>query len=348
MAKSAKSIAILTTGDEVVSGDILNKNVKLISTYLESQRMVVMRHLSVRDHPDEVIESLNWLSHSHDAIIVTGGLGPTIDDLTTEVVARFTGKTLEFKDEVWIKIQERYSFWNKKCLEINKKQAFFPEGVALLPNDVGTAYGFYLRHKSTLIFVLPGPPKECLPMVENQIVNMLVDAGFQCGDYRDNWFILGIGESIIASKLEPICQSEGLRVSFRAGFPYVEMKIFTPMKAYDTQPIKNAMQKWIVAKENMYFSKCFLEQNLAAIVSFDLAKEHDWIMEWLPDWHQYHGHHQFKIECSNHQITIHYKGQEDYCFSTSYQSNEQAKSFYMEWICYHCLKALNIISKQDI
>ncbi|MAH61546.1 MAG: hypothetical protein CMF42_04595 [Legionellales bacterium] len=347
MKKSVKTIAILTTGDEVVSGDILNKNVKLISTLLESQRMIVMRHLSVRDDSEEIIESLKWLSLTHDAIIITGGLGPTVDDLTTEVVATFAGLSLDFNHEVWIKIQEKYSLWNKQCLEINKKQAFFPKHVTLLPNLVGTAYGFYLQYQSTDLFVLPGPPKECMPMVENQIIKILSDNGFQCGDYRDNWFILGIGESTIASKLEPICQSEGLKVSFRAGFPYVEMKIFTPVEQYNTQPIKNAMKEWVVTKENMFFSNCFFNQNIATKMSFDVPKESHWVMDWLPNWQQYHGSHQIRIQSSNQHITIDYNGHKESFSLSAYQSNERIKSFCMEWICYHCLNTFDIISKQD-
>ncbi|MAJ82452.1 MAG: hypothetical protein CMF41_06010 [Legionellales bacterium] len=337
-----KRIAIVATGDEVVSGDILNRNTQEIASLLESDRMIVKTHLSVRDDLGEIIHSIEWLMQQHEAIILTGGLGPTIDDLTAQAISELTNMPLEFHEHVWEFIQKVYQDWNKICMPINKKQAFFPKNAQLIENNVGTAFGFYIRFKEKAIFVLPGPPKECMPMLKKVVIPQLRSEGFSCAKYRHTWFVLGVGESAVAEKLEPVCKSQKLSLSFRTGFPYVEVKIFTDHATFDDHLIVDALQGWIYNREYMGFSKLFFSdiKKLQHSISFQVDEKDHWMLQWLPEWNVFNGDDKITLSSDENKVSFSRNNQiVEYQLSNN-KTNEAAQEFLMEWVCYHCLNAI--------
>jgi len=112
------------------------------------------------DDKNIFIKTLTFASEISDFIIISGGLGPTGDDLTRDVIAAFSGNKLVFNNDSWSRIEQFFKRIKKACSETNKKQAFFPENSRIIPNTVGTADGFYLDFKSTKIFCIPGVPSE--------------------------------------------------------------------------------------------------------------------------------------------------------------------------------------------
>ena len=179
-------IALLATGDEVVSGDILNKNAFNIAKMLDNNRFQVKTHLAVRDSKISVVNAIKWLMKSHRVIITTGGLGPTLDDLTIDAIAEATQLPVVFNENAWEIVQSIYLKYGISCPDNNKRLARFLEGAALFPPVNGTAHGSIVDTGDNMIIALPGPPKECLPMVERDVIPLLKTKEFDQGLHRTN------------------------------------------------------------------------------------------------------------------------------------------------------------------
>jgi competence/damage-inducible protein CinA-like protein len=158
---------IIVTGTEVLTGRITDRNGPWISERLEEQGVDVAHIITVGDRPDDLEAALRFLASEGMALIVTsGGLGPTADDLTAEIVGRFAGRDLVLDEEMEEKIgailrkfARRYSFDPEAMREANRKQALVPEG-AIPIDPAGTAPGLVVPADGTVVVVLPGPPRE--------------------------------------------------------------------------------------------------------------------------------------------------------------------------------------------
>ena len=169
--QSAVRAGIVVTGTEVLTGRIADRNGPWVSEQLADLGIEVAHILVVADRPDDLEAALRFLAEEGmDLIVTTGGLGPTADDLTAEVVARFAGRRLVLDEETEAKIAEvlrefakRFEFDEEAVMEANRKQAMVPEGATPL-DPVGTAPGLVVPAGERTILVLPGPPRELQPM----------------------------------------------------------------------------------------------------------------------------------------------------------------------------------------
>jgi nicotinamide-nucleotide amidase len=220
-----KTIALLATGDEISQGDILNTNSHDISLMLTKLCMQVRTHMTVPDTIVEIEEALHFLLSHHDALIITGGLGPTSDDLTRFALAEVLQEELEFNQPTWDSICQRLKkFGYATPPESNRQQAFFPLGATILPNPNGTAAGCYLIKNDKLIFMLPGPPIECLPMMQTVIAELQAHH-FSQTFYTKNWFLFGVSEGQIAEELDGLVANTQCVTGYRLFYPYIEFKI---------------------------------------------------------------------------------------------------------------------------
>ena len=221
---------IVVTGTEVLTGRIADKNGPWVSERLAELGIEVAHILIVADRPDDLEAELRFLAEEGmDLIVTSGGLGPTADDLTAEVVARFAGRELILDEEVEGKIAEvlkgfakRFKFDQDAVMAANRKQAMVPEGAIAL-DPVGTAPGLVVPDGERVVVVLPGPPRELQPMwpaaLETVAVRALLERATPLHGYTLRMF--GIPESEIA---------KSLREMEEAGVALAEVEITTCLR----------------------------------------------------------------------------------------------------------------------
>ena len=193
---------IVTIGDEILIGQIIDTNSVFISKQLIRIGFEVKKIVSIGDAKEEILNTLEDSLGFYDLVILTGGLGPTNDDITKEAFCKFFNDKLVHNQEILNHIENLFKkFTDNPINELNRAQAFIPSKANLIPNIFGTAAGMSLKKGDTLYISLPGVPFEMKPMLENYIIpNLKKD--FKC-PYIVNRTLLtyGKGESYIAKKL---------------------------------------------------------------------------------------------------------------------------------------------------
>ncbi len=223
-----KTVGFLATGSEIVSGEILNTNGQNIAQSLQEKGVLLGQHVIVDDQEENLYQALNYLYQSHQIVIITGGLGPTSDDRTRFVVAKLINESLEFHQPTWDWIVKRFSERNIPITENNRQQALFPKSATVLPNENGSADACMIKHNQQWIFMLPGPPRECLPIFEKYVLPAIEEAGFTSDERLFRWRLLGTSESKMAEQLEPLAEKHQVTFAYRAGYPYLDIKVILP------------------------------------------------------------------------------------------------------------------------
>lgn len=168
-----RGAVLLAVGTELTEGVILNTHFRFLGSQLKSLGFRVVRGEQIPDDRSLFARSLRRAAGDAGLLLVTGGLGPTSDDLTREAVAEAAGVGLEFRPELWQALVERYAAAGQSLPAANRRQAFIPAGFEVLPNDRGTAPGFCGRLQEAFVACLPGPPAELEPMFARQVLPAL-------------------------------------------------------------------------------------------------------------------------------------------------------------------------------
>lgn len=191
---------ILSVGTELLLGQIVNTDAQFLSRRLSALGITVYRHVTVGDNPGRVQEAIRQALTRSDLVITTGGLGPTEDDLTKEMVAEVFGLEMELHEESLQKIEGFFASMGREMTDNNKKQAFFPVGARIMPNRKGTAPGCVVEKDGKRVAVLPGPPFELTDMYEQQLEPYLLSLSDQV--IASKFLrIVGIGESSLETQL---------------------------------------------------------------------------------------------------------------------------------------------------
>ncbi|MDF1753027.1 MAG: competence/damage-inducible protein A [Verrucomicrobiales bacterium] len=231
-------IEVVNTGTELLLGKVVNTHAAYFGNELFKLGLRIQRQTTIPDG-DEIRTVLNEAFPRCDVIVITGGLGPTNDDITREVVAEMLGRTLVLDQSILDGIREMFISRGLKPHQSNDRQAMVPEGGVVLDNPNGTAPGLYLpaTESSPHLFLLPGPPRELKPMWEDLVIPKI--KGF-VGDDADssqvfrNFRIYGSGESSIASYLEPkLDLIENLELGYCARLGEVDVRLIGTEKAID-------------------------------------------------------------------------------------------------------------------
>jgi nicotinamide-nucleotide amidase len=201
--------AILTIGDEILIGQILNSNTQWISEKLTELGIEVIQHLTVGDHPRRIQDALRSLVSHCDVLIVGGGLGPTHDDITMEVLSQFLHLPLEHDPEWMDRVRMIFEARKRGMPENNRKQALLLKGARRIDNDCGTAAGQHLTEGKTEIFVIPGVPFEMKSMMERYILPFLASRSLESGEKirKETLITTGVGESALAERLKDFVES---------------------------------------------------------------------------------------------------------------------------------------------
>ncbi len=194
---------IIAVGTEILVGDILNTNAQFLSERLFALGVDVYYQTVVGDNPGRLTQAVDQAFSRADTVIFSGGLGPTDDDLTKETVAAYFNAPLLFHEEIEAQIA---SYLKRPCTESNKKQAYIPEGAQILENARGTAPGILLEKDGKTAILLPGPPRELLPMFTEQVEPYLkARSGFVMAEKMVRLF--GIGESSVGDIIRDLMEN---------------------------------------------------------------------------------------------------------------------------------------------
>jgi nicotinamide-nucleotide amidase len=216
--------AVLSIGTELTRGELVNSNAAWLSSELTDLGYEVTSVVTVDDDEPRIIAALERLGAEHAVIISTGGLGPTTDDLTTLSVAHLLGVPL-FRDPSSLeRIRARFVSVGLEVSASNEKQADFPQGARVLPNDWGTAPGFKVQIGGADAYFLPGVPREMRPIFEAHIAPELRgrEGG---GGHQIHLQTYGLRESVVNDKLAGIEAEHSVIIGYRAHFPETEVKV---------------------------------------------------------------------------------------------------------------------------
>lgn len=222
-------IEIICTGDEVLTGKIVNSNFSYISQKLEDFGLSLTWETTVGDDRESLLQAFQLAGQRADAVIVNGGLGPTVDDLSQEIAAKAAGVELALNEE-WLATMEAYFMKRARVMPPNnKKQAMLPAGAEVLDNPIGTACGFAVNIGKARFFFTPGVPRELRRMLEEQIVpRLLAKAGKQTAVFLKRFHSYGIGEShadTLLAGVEALVPDGSVKLGFRAHYPQLETKL---------------------------------------------------------------------------------------------------------------------------
>ena len=222
-------IEIICTGDEVLTGKIVNSNFSYISQKLEDVGLSVRWGTTVGDDRETLREAFRLASGRADAVIVNGGLGPTVDDLSQEIAAQAAGVELVLNAEWLARMEDFFRRRSRVMPPNNRKQAMLPSTAEVIDNPIGTACGFALDIGAARFFFTPGVPRELRRMLEEQIVpRLLARSGLQTVIHLKRFHSYGLGESHVDALLSGVEELEpdgSVKLGFRAHYPQLETKL---------------------------------------------------------------------------------------------------------------------------
>lgn len=201
-------VELVSVGTELLLGDIVNTNTAYLSKELAALGLGVFRQTTVGDNRERLLKTLESAFLENDTVIITGGLGPTDDDITKECAAEYFGREFYFHEYSWVKILERLTRSGRNIItENNKKQAMIPEGAIVLENFCGTAPGIIIEENNKRIILLPGPPREMRDMFEKSVKPYLEK--FSSKQFISKYVrFYGIGESLLETKIKDIMDNQ--------------------------------------------------------------------------------------------------------------------------------------------
>lgn len=251
---------IIAVGTEILLGDIINSNAQYLAQELAALGIDMYYQQVVGDNDNRILHAFDEAYSRSDIIITTGGLGPTDDDLTKEVAAKYFNKDL-FPDEESIeKIRNYFKFRQRKMTENNLKQGLIPKGAIVINNNNGTAPGVIIEENDKIMIILPGPPREMKPMFE-ETVKPYLQKKSNSVLISKMIKILGIGESAVAEDIKDLMDAQTnptiapyakevgvmLRVTAKADSKEEALKLITPVE----EEIKKRLGDNVYATEDI-------------------------------------------------------------------------------------------------
>lgn len=221
--------AIVTVGTEITDGQIIDRNSNWLSQKLDALDIQIHSHHSVPDNTSLMLEAFAFASQHAELVFICGGLGPTVDDFTRDVISEFAKRPLVLNEPAFKVIEEKISGRNLPVREGHKRQALLPEGAIALENTYGVAPGFYLEINKNKIWALPGPPRE-IEAIWNSHIEGHLKALPRSEKYLklQTWLCLGVAESEVAQICEDFFKDYAFEKlhGYRIQLPYVEVKLW--------------------------------------------------------------------------------------------------------------------------
>jgi nicotinamide-nucleotide amidase len=247
-------IEVICTGDEVLTGKIVNTNFSYITQKLEDVGLSVDWETTVGDDRDNLLRAFQLAGERADAVIVNGGLGPTVDDLSQEIAAKAAGVDLTLNEEWLERMEDFFQRRSRVMPPNNRKQAMLPTTAEVIDNPIGTACGFAVDIGRARFYFTPGVPRELRRMVEEQIIpRLLAKAGLPGAIFLKRFHSYGLGESHVDSLLtgvEALVPDGSVKLGFRAHYPQLETKLTARGRDLDEirrklEPVEREVRKRI-------------------------------------------------------------------------------------------------------
>jgi nicotinamide-nucleotide amidase len=236
-------IEVICTGDEVLTGKIINTNFSYMSQKLEDVGLAVQWETTVGDDRESLLLAFKLAGERADAVIVNGGLGPTVDDLSQEVAAQAAGVELALNEEWLATMEDFFKRRSRSMPPNNVKQAMLPTTAEVIDNPIGTACGFALDIGRARFFFTPGAPRELRRMLEEQVIpRILAKSGVQAVIHLKRFHSYGLGESHVDALLtgvEEMVPDGSVKLGFRAHYPQLETKL--TMRGADMDDIRKKL-----------------------------------------------------------------------------------------------------------
>ena len=250
-------VAILSTGDEITTGKVVDTNANYIADKFVETGMDVAAVITVGDVAERIIWAWQQAMEQADVIVSTGGIGPTADDLTTELVAKVAAVELTFSEEVAENIRRLFASFNRPMPENNLKQAQFPAGAEIIPNHLGTAPGYRLDLDTSSgkkhLIVLPGVPREMKPMIEETVLPWVREMRGGGEVFLTRTFqTFGISESGLDEMVAGVISEDEGSLAFRANFPQISMRIIVRGKPGEAEQRLDSLSDRIRDKIGTY------------------------------------------------------------------------------------------------
>lgn len=247
--RNAVNAELICVGTELLLGDVLNTNSKYIASKLAEIGIDVYYHVVVGDNPERLKNTVKIAAERSGIVIITGGLGPTEDDITMQIACEVTGKKRVMLDEIVSQIRAYYDRIGRVPTENNFRQAMLPEDSEIFPNDLGTAPGCAIEYNDSTVMLLPGPPKEMKHMFDKYVYPYLLR--FSNSVLRSHYIqVYGLGESAVDEIMGDCIMSADPTVS-----PYAkdgEMYLRVSAKAVSVDKANESCKKMIdVARERL-------------------------------------------------------------------------------------------------
>ena len=268
-------IELICTGDEVLTGKIVNSNFSYMSQKLEDAGLDVVWGTTVGDDRESLLQAFRLAAGRADAVIVNGGLGPTVDDLSQEIAAQAAGCELVLSEEWLARMETFFQRRSRVMPSNNRKQAMLPASAEIIDNPIGTACGFALDIGRARFFFTPGVPRELKRMLEEQVIpRLLARSGLQSTIHLKRFHSYGLGESHVDALLagvETLVPDGGVKLGFRAHYPQLETKLTVRGRDLDDVRAKLAPVEAEVRKRLGNFILAEDDQTLEGVVLAELA-----------------------------------------------------------------------------
>jgi nicotinamide-nucleotide amidase len=219
-------IELICTGEEVLSGQIVDTNAAWVADFLSDLGLGLQRKTTVGDRLEDLVALFKERSSEADVVIVNGGLGPTTDDLSAQAIATAMQEPLVLFDAWATQMRAFFKARQRVMPECNLKQAQLPQSAQIIDNPNGTACGFVVKLNQAYFFFTPGVPSEMKPMLTQQFAPWLAQHfQTQAPPLRQSYGLLGIGESQVQTQLKALNLEAQVAVGYRASWPFLELKL---------------------------------------------------------------------------------------------------------------------------
>jgi len=217
---------VVSIGTELLLGQIVDTNAAHISQLLASVGVSVYYRTTVGDNVERAAQILREALERSDIVITTGGLGPTVDDVTREAVARATDSQLVVNDEMLKQIETMFTRWGRKMSPSNRVQAMLPSGSRPIPNPVGTAPGFIVERDGHVMISVPGVPREMIHLMDTVVMPYLREKFGLRGVIKSRILrTAGMGESVLGERIEDLMKERNPTVGTMAHTGQVDVRI---------------------------------------------------------------------------------------------------------------------------